>query len=106
MSRFYSKNFVIALATAVAIFDVFLILVAVPESLPDKFRERSKTIKLDQVDPFKVNFLLFYLFNKIFPFKALCNVSSDPTVRTSVLLYFYHIYQKLAGQYSCFIVHL
>ncbi len=63
LSRFYSENFVIALATAVAIFDVFFILVAVPESLPDKFRERSKTITWDQVDPFKVKHFLVFLFN-------------------------------------------
>jgi MFS family permease len=54
LSRFYSENFVIALATAIAIFDLFFILVAVPESLPEKLREKSKTISWENVDPFKV----------------------------------------------------
>lgn len=54
LSRFYSENFVVALATAIAVFDLFFILVAVPESLPEKIRERSKAISWDQVDPFKV----------------------------------------------------
>ena len=54
LSRFYSENFVIALATAIAVFDLFFILVAVPESLPEKLRERNKTITWENVDPFKV----------------------------------------------------
>ena len=54
LSRFYSENFVIALATAIAVFDLFFILVAVPESLPEKIRERSKSISWENVDPFKV----------------------------------------------------
>lgn len=44
----------IALATAIAIFDLFFILVAVPESLPEKIKERSKSITWENVDPFKV----------------------------------------------------
>ena len=54
LSRFYSENFVVALATAIAVFDLFFILVAVPESLPEKLRERSKTINWENIDPFKV----------------------------------------------------
>lgn len=62
LSRFYSENFVIALATAIAVFDLFFIMVAVPESLPEKLRERSKTITWENVDPFKVCFMCFVLF--------------------------------------------
>ena len=54
LSRFYSENFVVALATAIAVFDLFFILVAVPESLPEKLREKSKGISWEHVDPFKV----------------------------------------------------
>ena len=54
LSRYYSENFVIALATAISVFDLFFILIAVPESLPEKLRERSKSITWENVDPFKV----------------------------------------------------
>ena len=36
LTRYYSENFVIALATAIAVFDLIFIMVAVPESLPEK----------------------------------------------------------------------
>jgi hypothetical protein len=73
LSRFYSENFVIALATAVAVFDVFFILVAVPESLPDKLRERSKTITWDQVDPFKVHNLQRGLVSDMVATYSMCS---------------------------------
>jgi hypothetical protein len=88
LSRFYSENFVIALATAVSVFDVFFILVAVPESLPEKLRERSKTITWDQIDPFKVGqtFLLdffaclSYIFFKQVSSKHVCRPNCHPTM--------------------------
>jgi hypothetical protein len=59
----YGQNVVVALATAIAILDVFFILVAVPESLPEKARPPAP-ISWEQADPFaalgKVN--LFFLF--------------------------------------------
>ncbi len=54
LTKYYNENFVIALATAIAIFDLLFILVAVPESLPDTVREHNKTITWENVDPFKV----------------------------------------------------
>ena len=108
MSRFYSENFVIALASAVAIFDVFFILVAVPESLPEKIRERSKAISWDQVDPFKVIFLSNFechIMNYLIILKALRNVCSDPTVALLCITVFLS-YLPEAGQYSCFFVYL
>jgi predicted MFS family arabinose efflux permease len=54
----YSEDLVIAAATAIAILDVFFIMVAVPESLPDKCRSgsasgaSSRGLTLEQVDPF------------------------------------------------------
>lgn len=53
----YSENLVVALATAVALLDVFFILVAVPESLPEKVRPSSwgAPISWEQADPFAVS---------------------------------------------------
>jgi predicted MFS family arabinose efflux permease len=47
----YSEDLVIAAATAIAILDVFFIMVAVPESLPDN-PSASRGLTLEQVDPF------------------------------------------------------
>lgn len=53
----YSDTLVVALATAVAVLDVFFILVAVPESLPEKVRPSSwgAPISWEQADPFAVS---------------------------------------------------
>ncbi|CAH1394741.1 unnamed protein product [Nezara viridula] len=52
----YSESVVVALATAIALLDVFFILVAVPESLPEKVRPSSwgAPISWEQADPFAV----------------------------------------------------
>ena len=89
LSRFYSENFVIALATAIAVFDLFFILVAVPESLPEKLREKSKTITWENVDPFK----------------SLKVVFADRTISLLCVTVFLS-YLPEAGQYSCFFVYL
>lgn len=47
----YGQNLPVALATAIAILDVFFILVAVPESLPEKARPPAP-ISWEQADPF------------------------------------------------------
>lgn len=48
----------VAIATAVAVLDVFFILVAVPESLPEKVRPSSwgAPISWEQADPFAVSY--------------------------------------------------
>lgn len=53
----YSETVVVALATAIALLDVFFILVAVPESLPEKVRPSSwgAPISWEQADPFAVS---------------------------------------------------
>lgn len=54
----WSVSLVVTLATAVAILDVFFILVAVPESLPEKVRPTStwgSPISWEQADPFAVS---------------------------------------------------
>lgn len=89
LTRYYSENFVIALATAIAIFDLFFILVAVPESLPDKVKEMNKTITWENVDPFKSLKIIF----------------SDRTI-TLLCVTVFLSYLPEAGQFSCFFVYL
>ena len=57
LGRVYSDNLVIALATAVAILDVIFIIVAVPESLPEKCRVSNwgSMIAWEKADPFGVS---------------------------------------------------
>ena len=47
----YGDTLVVALATAIAVLDVFFIMVAVPESLPEKARPPAP-ISWEQADPF------------------------------------------------------
>ncbi|KAL0277799.1 UNVERIFIED_CONTAM: hypothetical protein PYX00_004960 [Menopon gallinae] len=87
----YSVNVVVALGTAIAILDVLFILVAVPESLPEKVRPSSwgPSISWEQADPFQ----------------ALRKVGKDHTILilcTTVFL----SYLPEAGQYSCIFVYL
>ena len=59
----YSENLIVALATAIAVLDVFFILVAVPESLPEKVRPSSwgTPISWEQADPFAVSYKKYLL---------------------------------------------
>lgn len=54
------------MASAVAILDVFFIMVAVPESLPEKFRPASwgAPISWEQADPFSVSCTFIFLKKK------------------------------------------
>lgn len=83
----WSVPLVVALATAVAILDVFFILVAVPESLPEKVR--VSPISWEQADPFA----------------ALRNVGQDSTILLLCIAVFLS-YLPEAGQYSCIFVYL
>eukprot|EP00096_Caligus_rogercresseyi_P010192 TRINITY_DN3621_c0_g2_i1.p1 TRINITY_DN3621_c0_g2~~TRINITY_DN3621_c0_g2_i1.p1 ORF type:complete len:526 (+),score=162.18 TRINITY_DN3621_c0_g2_i1:410-1987(+) len=90
LEQMYSEEVVVALATAVAILDVLFIMVAVPESLPDKCKPpASRGITLEQVDPFQ----------------ALRKMSKDKTVLMICVTVFLS-YLPEAGQYSCFFVYL
>lgn len=91
LGRVYSETLVVAIATAVAILDVFFILVAVPESLPEKVRPSSwgAPISWEQADPFA----------------ALKKVGKDPTILMLCVTVFLS-YLPEAGQYSCFFVYL
>ena len=59
LASIYSDNFVIWLASAIALLDVLFILVVVPESLPEKVRPSSwgSPISWDKVDPFMVSWI-------------------------------------------------
>jgi hypothetical protein len=62
----YGDSLVVVLATAIALLDICFILVAVPESLPEKMRPASwgAPISWEQADPFAVSFSSFSLARK------------------------------------------
>ena len=119
----YGDNVVVALATAIAILDVFFILVAVPESLPEKARPQAP-ISWEQADPFaalsKVNNKIYYLFflaifslnNILDDINDVCfilfenlQVGKDHTILMLCVTVFLS-YLPEAGQYSCIFVYL
>ncbi|KAF9807101.1 hypothetical protein SFRURICE_018524 [Spodoptera frugiperda] len=87
----YGESLVVAAATAVAILDVFFIMVAVPESLPEKVRPSGwgPAISWEQADPFA----------------ALRKVGAERTVLMLCVAVFLS-YLPEAGQYSCIFVYL
>ncbi|KAL1456598.1 hypothetical protein WDU94_001316 [Cyamophila willieti] len=92
LEKTYSLSLVVALATSVAILDVFFILVAVPESLPEKVRQASwggAPISWEQADPFA----------------SLRKVGKDQTILMLCVTVFLS-YLPEAGQYSCLFVYL
>ncbi|XP_076240599.1 hippocampus abundant transcript 1 protein isoform X1 [Calliopsis andreniformis] len=86
--KVYGENLVVALATAIAVLDVFFILVAVPESLPEKARP-PVPISWEQADPFAY----------------LGKVGKDHTILMLCITVFLS-YLPEAGQYSCIFVYL
>ncbi|KAG6442057.1 hippocampus abundant transcript 1 protein [Manduca sexta] len=87
----YGETLVVAAATAVAVLDVFFIMVAVPESLPEKVRPSGwgPAISWEQADPFA----------------ALRKVGAERTVLMLCVAVFLS-YLPEAGQYSCIFVYL
>lgn len=86
----YGETMIVALATAIAIFDVFFILVAVPESLPEKVRQNQfSPINWEQADPFA----------------ALKRVGMNHTILMQCITVLLS-YLPEAGQYSCIFVYL
>ncbi|XP_050353914.1 hippocampus abundant transcript 1 protein [Nymphalis io] len=87
----YGEALVVAAATAVAVLDVFFIMVAVPESLPEKVRPSGwgPAISWEQADPFA----------------ALRKVGAERTVLMLCVAVFLS-YLPEAGQYSCIFVYL
>ncbi|KAH8365471.1 hypothetical protein KR093_001062, partial [Drosophila rubida] len=87
----YGDTLVVALSTAIAVLDVFFILVAVPESLSEKMRPATwgAPISWEQADPFL----------------ALRKVGTDKTVLMLCLTVLLS-YLPEAGEYSCMFVYL
>lgn len=88
LGRIYGDNFVILLATIVAILDVLFILFIMPESLPEKLR-------LPQMS----------LWEQAAPMTTIRKIGRDFMIWTLCLTVFLS-YLPEAGQYSCFFVYL
>ncbi|KAK3089806.1 hypothetical protein FSP39_006678 [Pinctada imbricata] len=91
LEKVYSSSFVVWLATAIALLDILFILVAVPESLPEKLRPASwgSQISWDKADPFG----------------ALRKIGHDKLILLLCITVFLS-YLPEAGEYSCFFVYL
>uniref|UniRef100_A0A8C9VWW3 Hippocampus abundant transcript 1 protein n=1 Tax=Scleropages formosus TaxID=113540 RepID=A0A8C9VWW3_SCLFO len=91
LSREYGDSLVVVLASAIAMLDICFILVAVPESLPEKMRPASwgAPISWEQADPFA----------------SLRKVGQDSTVLLICITVFLS-YLPEAGQYSSFFLYL
>ena len=64
LSASYGDSLVVLVATVVALLDICFILLAVPESLPEKVRPLSWGVQITwkQADPFAVNKIMEILF--------------------------------------------
>lgn len=91
LERLYSDTLVIWLATAVAVLDVLFILVAVPESLPEKLRPASWGSQIS--------------WEKADPFGSLKKLGKDQLILMLCVAVFLS-YLPEAGEYSCFFVYL
>lgn len=91
LGKIYDDSAVVALATFVAASDLLFILIAVPESLPERIRPASwgAPISWEQADPFA----------------SLRKVGQDPIVLLMCITVFLS-YLPEAGQYSCMFIYL
>uniref|UniRef100_A0A672MCH5 Major facilitator superfamily (MFS) profile domain-containing protein n=1 Tax=Sinocyclocheilus grahami TaxID=75366 RepID=A0A672MCH5_SINGR len=91
LSASYGDNLVVLLATLIALADICFILLAVPESLPDKMRLNTwgAPISWEQADPFA----------------SMRKVGQDTTVLLICITVFLS-YLPEAGQYSSFFLYL
>ncbi|XP_043087608.1 hippocampus abundant transcript 1 protein isoform X1 [Puntigrus tetrazona] len=91
LSASYGDNLVVLVATLIALADICFILLAVPESLPDKMRLNTwgAPISWEQADPFA----------------SLRKVGQDTTVLLICITVFLS-YLPEAGQYSSFFLYL
>ncbi|XP_036384504.1 hippocampus abundant transcript 1 protein [Megalops cyprinoides] len=91
LSTTYGDNMVVLVATIIALIDICFILLAVPESLPEKMRLASwgAPISWEQADPFA----------------SLRKVGKDSTVLLICITVFLS-YLPEAGQYSSFFLYL
>ncbi|KAG5678419.1 hypothetical protein PVAND_008093 [Polypedilum vanderplanki] len=93
----YSEPVVVALASAIALLDVFFILVAVPESLPEKVRPNTWGSVVGGSAPIN--------WEHADPFSSLRRVGMNQTVMMQCLTVLLS-YLPEAGQYSCIFVYL
>ncbi|CAH1772781.1 unnamed protein product [Owenia fusiformis] len=91
LGKVYSDNLVVALAAAIAMFDILFIMVAVPESLPEKMRPASWGSQIS--------------WEKADPFGALRKIGQDHLILMLCVTVFLS-YLPEAGEYSCFFVYL
>jgi len=91
LSTTYNDTVVVALATAIALLDVFFILLCVPESLPERMRPASWGAPIP--------------WEKADPFNSLRKISHDPTILLLCITIFLS-YLPEAGQYSCIFLYL
>ncbi|KAM6939740.1 LOW QUALITY PROTEIN: hippocampus abundant transcript 1 protein-like [Xenentodon cancila] len=91
LSAWYGDSLVVLLATLIALVDICFILLAVPESLPDKMRLNTWGVPIswEQADPFA----------------SLRKVGQDSTVLLICITVFLS-YLPEAGQYSSFFLYL
>uniref|UniRef100_A0A8D3E9E4 Major facilitator superfamily (MFS) profile domain-containing protein n=1 Tax=Scophthalmus maximus TaxID=52904 RepID=A0A8D3E9E4_SCOMX len=91
LSAWYGDNLVVLLATLISLADICFILLAMPESLPDKMRLNTwgAPISWEQADPFA----------------SLRKVGQDSTVLLICITVFLS-YLPEAGQYSSFFLYL
>uniref|UniRef100_A0A8C4PZF3 Hippocampus abundant transcript 1 protein n=1 Tax=Eptatretus burgeri TaxID=7764 RepID=A0A8C4PZF3_EPTBU len=91
LSEAYGNGVVVVLATAISLLDICFILLALPESLPEKMRPASwgAPISWEQADPFA----------------SLRKVGQDSTVLLICITVFLS-YLPEAGQYSSFFLYL
>ncbi|XP_050400534.1 hippocampus abundant transcript 1 protein isoform X1 [Patella vulgata] len=91
LQHVYSENLVIWLASAVAVLDIIFVMVACPESLPEKIRPASwgSQISWDKADPFG----------------SLKKIGQDNLILLLCIAVFLS-YLPEAGEYSCFFVYL
>lgn len=109
----YGDTLIVALATAIAVLDVFFILVAVPESLPEKVRPSSwgAPISWEQADPFSVSYSKENASSHSVPtfliifWQALRKAGLDHTILMQCITVLLS-YLPEAGQYSCIFVYL
>lgn len=91
LSASYGDSLVVLLATVVALLDICFILLAVPESLPEKMRPLSWGAKIS--------------WKQADPFASLKKVGKDSTVLLICITVFLS-YLPEAGQYSSFFLYL
>ncbi|XP_064604210.1 hippocampus abundant transcript 1 protein-like isoform X2 [Liolophura sinensis] len=91
LGQMYSETLVVWLASAIALLDILFILVAVPESLPEKLRPASWGSQIS--------------WEKADPFGALKKIGQDQLILLLCVTVFLS-YLPEAGEYSCFFVYL